>query len=363
MKKNILKTAILTGLFLTSSCIETTLINTVHPDGSVTRKIILKDPESPGSKIVDYQASRVPFDSTWTVKDTFELGESGDTTWVREAEKCFADVEEINQTYRSDSGGPNMGFDRSAHFTRKFRWFHTVYRFSEDIGSIMLYGSPVEDYLNKLETEFFYLPDDIADERKNSADSTFYRSLEDSIEYKKLIWMANSGYSEWKNEFKNLSSNKPEIDKVFISLNAEEDEIKNRIFETLNDTIDDDIDSVFFLIIQNYLTDEQFEFFKTEIDSSFEIVGKKFEKSMEFQDYSVRFKMPGTLLTTNGFPGKDGEILFKVKNEFFLTQPYSMWAESRITNNWAWVASGIFLLFVIIGLIIRMLKISGNKSL
>ena len=40
-------------------------------------------------KISDIQ---VPDDSTWTIRDSIEVGKKGDTTWVRRAEKQFKTV-------------------------------------------------------------------------------------------------------------------------------------------------------------------------------------------------------------------------------------------------------------------------------
>ena len=44
-------------------------------------------------------------------------------------------------------------------------------------------------------------------------------------------------------------------------------------------------------------------------------------------------------------------LLWPVKSDYFFTEPYEMWAESKTTNTWAWIVSGIFLGFVITGVI------------
>jgi hypothetical protein len=45
-----------------------------------------------------------------------------------------------------------------------------------------------------------------------------------------------------------------------------------------------------------------------------------------------------------------------VKSDYFLTEPYEMWAESKIPNGWAWIVSGLFIVFVIAGVIFRIIK-------
>ena len=49
-------------------------------------------------------------------------------------------------------------------------------------------------------------------------------------------------------------------------------------------------------------------------------------------------------------------LLWPVKSDYFLTEPYEMWAESKITNPWAWIVSGLFLAFVLTGVMVRVRK-------
>jgi hypothetical protein len=49
-------------------------------------------------------------------------------------------------------------------------------------------------------------------------------------------------------------------------------------------------------------------------------------------------------------------LLWPVKSDFFMTEPYEMWAESKTPNTWAWIVSGIFLVFVLTGVIVRIIK-------
>ena len=63
--------------------------------------------------------------------------------------------------------------------------------------------------------------------------------------------------------------------------------------------------------------------------------------------------MPGKLTGTNGFIDSTRNLLWPVKSDFFLTEQYEMWAESKTTNVWAWIVSGLFLVFVFTGIIIK----------
>ena len=63
--------------------------------------------------------------------------------------------------------------------------------------------------------------------------------------------------------------------------------------------------------------------------------------------------MPGKLTSSNGFVDSSHILLWPVIDEYFLAEDYVMWAESRVPNIWAWIVSGIFVLFVGTGVLIR----------
>lgn len=106
------------------------------------------------------------------------------------------------------------------------------------------------------------------------------------------------------------------------------------------------------IILKKYMSEGDYQNFRSEADTALEKVTEQFF-SMEFKEYSVRIVMPGTLTSTNGFIDSSKVLLWPVKSDFFLAEPYEMWAESKVPNNWAWIVSGLFLVFVFTGIIIR----------
>jgi hypothetical protein len=134
MKRKSLESVIIMVLLMVFSCDtpETVVTDIVHTDGSVTRKIEMKNNENK-FKLSDLQ---VPFDSTWTMKDTITIKENGDTTWIKTAEKLFKNVDGINKSYLEDKGS-NRAISRKAEFIKKFKWFNTEYRFTEMIDRTM----------------------------------------------------------------------------------------------------------------------------------------------------------------------------------------------------------------------------------
>jgi hypothetical protein len=108
------------------------------------------------------------------------------------------------------------------------------------------------------------------------------------------------------------------------------------------------------IILKELIGEENAVKFKTEADSALGSVTKYF--LVDFKDYSVRIVMPGKLIGTNGFIDSSHILLWPVKSDFFMTEPYEMWAESKTPNTWAWIVSGIFLVFVLTGVIVRIIK-------
>jgi hypothetical protein len=49
-------------------------------------------------------------------------------------------------------------------------------------------------------------------------------------------------------------------------------------------------------------------------------------------------------------------LQWPVKSDYFVSEPYVMWAESKTTNTWAWIVTGAFLLFVLAGMILKMIR-------
>jgi hypothetical protein len=352
MNKKALKSVLLIILLIAFSCDEpvTVVTNYVHPEGSVTRHIEMRNKKN-NFKLTDLQ---VPFDSTWTIKDTIIIGTKKDTTWIKTAEKLFKNVNDITQTYQADSGA-NKNISRMAKFERRFRWFNTEYKFSELIDRVMTEGYPVSGFLNQEELNYFYSPESMNSEKLKSADSLKYKGLADSVKCKTDEWSGRSFVSEWICEFSKLTSGKGGSDLTKESLKSREKEIL-RIFKKY----DNKFDSIWATgkIPREIIGERNATSFKIEADSAMEKVLRKF--FVKFNDYSVKIVMPGKVIGTNGFIDETEQLLWPVKSDYFMTEPYEMWAESKVVNTWAWIVTGIFMIFVMTGLLIKLFR--NSKS-
>ncbi len=334
---------IMSAIFvIAASCNDPEAIVTdiVHPDGSITRKIEIKNSQN-NFKVSEMQ---VPFDSTWVVRDSIEISEKGDTLWVKRAEKLFKNIAEINRDYESDSSY-NSAITRNAALSKKFRWFHTGYRFSETIDKELENGYPVKNFLNQEELAWFYSPDNVKQKKETSSDSLNFKALNDSVTKKTDLWVTRSVVSEWTGEFVNLTNGRAGVDLSAESLKSRENE-----FVKLIQDYDNKFDSLWAqgLILKKLIGEENASKFKAEADSALAIVEEKFLVS--FRDYALRISMPGKVTGSNGFIDSSQLLMWPVKSDFFLTDPYEMWAESKVPNRWAWIVSGLFVLFVFLGI-------------
>ncbi len=343
MEKRSVKVILLSIAAAVFSCNEpeTTVINIIHPDGSVTRRIEMRNSRN------EFNPARiqVPFDTTWVVRDSLELNDKGDTTWVKRAEKFFCGYEEINREYLCDSGS-NRKTIRRVEFSKKFRWFSNKYRFAEIIERQFSHGYPLKDFLDQEEIEWFYSPVYMREQKLNGQDSVKYKDLDKNFEAKKERWMSKSIVSEWMYEFTELARDKTGDEIEYEDLKVNEDEFVRIL---LNE--EEKFDSLWSdgILLRQLIGSDNALRLSNEADSAINIVTDKFLVS--FSNYSMKIMLPGKVIKTNGFIDSAKVATWPVISEYFLTESYVMEAESKLSNIWAWILSGLFILFLLAGVL------------
>jgi len=386
MKRKIKITVTLLSMIILFSCdYETHVINTVHEDGSVTRKVIVRNDTKSN---FEPKYFRVPIDSTWNTEITEEVNDNNDTTWILTAEKHFASVEGINEEYTNDTGS-NRDLKRSADFSKSFKWFTTVFRYSETIGKVLTIDCPVSDFLTDEELSFFYLPDNVKADFKNGSDSLRYKALSDTVDTKSETWMWTGLVRQWIEIFYDLFGDHPEltIDKEemsskesafvhqIIALDQSEKEEDEETLQTIEEEDEevlaiekieqeesiegeDDIE----LLVTSVLGKEFYSAFKAEIDSSMSVLETITDPFFSADSYDMEIRMPGRIIASNGHADTELEtaesvgIFWTVQGDYFLLEQYEMWVESKVSNYWAWIVTAVFVLFVITGFVVRSRK-------
>lgn len=322
---------------------ETVVTNIIHKDGSITRHVEMRSNKN------NFRQSeiQIPVDSSWAIKDSCIISEKGDTTWIRTAEKHFADIHKLNNDYKNDSSW-NRKAVRSVNLKTNFRWFNTIYRFSEKIDKTLSNGYPVSGFLNNEELQWFYTPWNDQEAKRDGIDSVKYRALTDSVNSRTNEWFFNSIVSEWVHDFSGQIYLK---DRKVLA----EDTLKvweKRMLQILEKS-EKDFDSLWKsgFALEASVGKDYAGKYRIEADSSLELVEEKID--LTFKQYTMRISMPGKLIASNGYADSSKIMLWSVNSDYFFTEDYEMWAESKVPNIWAWVVSGIFVVFVFTGLIIR----------
>jgi hypothetical protein len=359
MKSTFRITLLTISLVMLSSCdYDTHVLNIVHRDGSVTRRITVENSQ----EYFEPARLRVPIDSTWNTTVSYTIGPNIDTLWYLTAEKHFRNVGEINHGYKVDKGS-NRAMARSAHFTRKFKWFTTEFRYSENVERALEVNCPMSDYLTEEEMSFINLPTGIQVDLRNGPDSTRYNAMNDRIENKLGEWFYTCEMRQWIDIFQELYGNDPRMEISRKSMQSKEsllvdylmgnEEVFERLFEESVTP-----DSLFIHI----LGEKFYQTFSEEIAHSFLIL-REMSQPVWFSDkYELEIRMPGRILASSGYAKTDSEegsgagILFTVAPEHFLTENLDCWVVSRVNNYFIWIVTGLFILIVVTGTVRRPLK-------
>jgi hypothetical protein len=290
---------------------------------------------------------QVPFDSTWVIRDSCEIGMKGDTTWVKRAEKVFANIDEINAAYRNDSSS-NGKYPRHVSFSRKFNWFNNSYRFSEIVDPRISSGFSIRDFLNDEELSYFYAPDNLKSGKLHGPDSLIYKKMADTIDSKTMDWSIQNVTVVWIDEFSRLVAGQAGPELSADSLMKRRKEIAG-IIKEYQEAFDSLWSSGF--LLKKIIGEPEASKFRIQADSALTLAINPF--LIDYKNYSVSIVMPGKLIATNGYIDSTGNLVWPVNADLFLSDRYEMWAESRTTNLWAWIVSGLFVVFVFAGILVK----------
>ena len=339
---------------------KTHVINTVHEDGSVTRKVTVR---TNTRKFLEPKSFVVPVNSTWRIETTMEVEEGGDTTWLLTAEKHFESVEAINEEYRRDLGS-NRALKRSADFSRRFKWFTTVYRYTETVEGALEIDCPVADFLPGDELHFFHLPDDVQEDLRNGPDSLRIKEMDASIDRNVMRWFFTCEIRQWTEIFYDLFEGDPALQISREEMRKQESSFVAYLLGDQSDREPEEYisDSLFIAV----MGEDFHTAFRSEIEYAVTLLHEMDKSCLSADNYNLEIRMPGRIIASNGYattdPGVEiaGGIIWTVDPIYFLTESLEMWAESRVNNYLTWVLSSLFILFVAAGFIRRSTR---NRSL
>jgi hypothetical protein len=356
MKKQLLVFLLLIIPLLESCDIkETILTNMVHRDGSITRKVTVR---TNLREKLNFQEMEIPMDSTWKTEINWkkeQLEEDSadlDTVWYLTAEKHFENVKAINSDYQNDNG-INSSLKRKANFSKSFKWFTTVYRYSEKVDKLFLVECPMSEFFSVEETEFTYLPSEIQESLLASSDSLKYQPIAKKVEDKLGDYLITVMIREWIYRLYELIKDHPDFNMSLEEMLLRE---KDAVDYTLEENEQGDNPFYPEMELAKIIFGEDFnQTFQQEIQNTYGAMEASQQKIDLVSDYQVETRMPGRILRTNGYLITDQDIpdnlgvRWTVGPFIVWGEDYEMWVESRENNYSIWAFTGLFLLFAVMG--------------
>lgn len=327
---------------LFTGCLETNVSTTISDDGACERVIWMEL----DSKNVPSYAFPLPADTSWSVAweqspprvpDTTATTVEGKYYYV--ARKRFRSPEDLHREYAAlpDTGS----IDLTVAIDRRFAWFYTyfdyreVYRYRDPHRRV-----PVTEYLSRQEIEQFVRGE------KN-----------DTIKMKVDKWTMRNLFEEWyaaltveatrRNEPAGvaslLRSRKMKcFDALWAAMLTEKDTTRS---SKSNQQNTDDISDMMRLFADVLGTDAILAFTPF-AEQAWESIENR-ETAMKHPNrWRSTVVMPGLLLDTNGDIVKGNAVRWSFEPEQLKVGDYAMTAESRVTNTWTFIVTGVVALLL-----------------
>lgn len=327
------------AILVLSACHEITVQTVINKDGTFTRFVIVKGDDS--TSVFDAQLP-YPVDASWQHELVFDSA-SNNKTYTLTYSKTFDGMNDLKTAIETDtSWWKNV--KRELNIEKQNGFFYSHIYFGETIRAanpfVML---NYHDYLSAEDIELLKgavkitTPADSArlNNAEDKADQFFVETITAEI-----ILTLEEGIRKI-----NSSTLKPD------DVQKYRDSIERKVQELENEHNEQFID---------YLADWSHnpEYLKLK-----EIKPSIFEKSDErlelfyqilmMENYDQEVELPGMLTQTNSINAVGNKVSWKVEPIAFMFEDYTMQAESRVVNYWAFILSGIILTLLVIILVLR----------
>ena len=320
LKKAIIALAI--SIVFLLACHDVEILTTIQPDGSCMR-IISVEGDSSGIPLTAYP---IFVDSTWQMTKTEKEDEEGKYIYI--IQKNFGSVAELNNTYAGLSDSVLL-IRPTVKLTRRFRWFHTFYRYEEVYRnqSLWLTGG---DSLAIQRVEQMIAEQD-------SSQSSF--DIVEELIYEQLFRTLERGAEELKN---------PELSVRMIR--AKKEQLRQALDEA-NFDLEDFTNSALKTCEQVYKTKAVWQ-----LREAVEEYVQKIERYFNFIERSIgetyvnRVVMPGVIIATNAATIQGHQVSWEVESDDFEIKDYPMWVESRRINAFPTILTTLFLIGCIAGI-------------
>jgi hypothetical protein len=224
---------------------------------------------------------------------------------------------------------------------KRFRWFYTYYSFTAVYPEVTVKGRvPIEKYLNRDEQNF-YLRGDMSAYR--GLNGIYLKEKFDDIEEQFIKWYNQTVYEEnidiilqfaddFHSKFFDVKDSLYSINKSQIKIEYMSPPMMDDVCKWLDSFFDTDYFSK--LYYEN----------AGKMDGMFD---ERMKAADELLNYDIQYELtlPGTIITTNADTHNDGLLAWKINMLKFLADDYTLTAESRAANVWAFAVTLLLIAF------------------
>jgi hypothetical protein len=326
---------------LLPGCLDIRITTTVRPDGSIGQTVVFKGDSAEIADVQFPMMKELGWTREWSKpeKDKYQLTMSKD----------FASVKELNASMNpADTSRRVVRVNATLH--KRFRWFFTRYEFSETVLNANPFRSlDYHQYLSDEEIRLIALSED---DRKSDPqyDSVKYKDTEKRFEE----YLYHCIFEDFYETLEATLSH----DQSFTLTPQELDDRKDQLYRYLVDSTSGDTPDAILESIGKVIESPDIQTIRTKYIHRFDDFTKKmdFHNAASDDSYKFAIRMPGLLLLTNSTKIEGSTSSWELTYYDFFFHDYTMSAESRTVNNWAFVVAGLILLLALSGLVISIWK-------
>jgi hypothetical protein len=346
----------LISLLLLASCgTDYTISTRIYADGSCERIMTAKLDST------DYEGKNpffIPIDSSWTQEVSYSPDTAEDKTIATvTVHKKFASVAKMNDEYHRNKADerPNLLIS----LKRKFRWFYSIYHYEETY----LKHFPFHHF----DIKEYYSPEELEVIIYDKADSVLMAGM-DSLEIKayekELIeseerYFYDNTFEEFYLELTRLDSIAKSGHLTSLGFNNFKDTLKEALVGRFdknkvkqdNEVTKDTTAAQILAFLDSHFSTRTFTGLM-EVDSlAFTKFDEAFSIDLEANQtdsYQHEITLPGMLLETNAQQILEGTPVWDFTLSAYFYSDFTMWAESRKPNNWAFIVTGILVLLMLV---------------
>jgi hypothetical protein len=260
--------------------------------------------------------------------------------------KHFPSVSAMKNACKIKDSHPWKNIKTDYSLSKKFRWFYTYYIYQEKYEKAGIqFDYPIDDFLTEEEYLFWFTGFPNPTKGMSGMEVREYLG---EIENKYEKWIAKNKWS-WEYDF--LLSNYEKIS----NLSVTKTELKNSKDSIFKQRVKNNIDFDMPQIMDSHFQTSAFSRFWNEENSPM----KNYENdpdgttlyattiSLFSENFNYKLILPGKIIKSNCRKSNDNEMVWELSAYRFLVTDYTIEAESRKTNAWAFAVSGIIILLAL----------------